>query len=226
MSRTELKPIILYGGVVSPNPFKVAIILEELGIPFYRESVPLTEVKKPAYEAINPNGRLPAIKDPNTGITLWETGAIIEYLITEYDSDHKLSFQNRTSTDYAAKQWLHFQTSGQGPYYGQGFWFKAYHPERLPSAIERYVNEIRRVSGVLDGWLEKREYLVGDKCSYADLAFVPWQLSVPHIIDDAYDPRKEFPNLQNWLDRLTERPAVLKIKKEREETLAKMGIKT
>jgi glutathione S-transferase len=225
MSRHELKPIILYGGVASPNPIKVAIILEELGIPFHREEVPLTEVKKPVYEGICPNGRLSAIKDPNSGITVWETGAIIEYLILEYDPGHKLSFPGRTPEAYAAIQWLHFQTSGQGPDYGQGFWFKSYHPERLPSAVERYVNEIRRVSGVLDRWLEKNSYLVGEKCSYADLAFVPWQLSVPHIIDDAYDPRKEFPNLQNSLDRLVDRPAVLRIKKEREESLTRIGIK-
>lgn len=102
MSRHELKPNILYGGVASPNPSKVAIMLEELGIPFHREEVPLTEVKKPVYEGICPNGRLPDIKGPNSGNTVWETGAIIKYLILEYDPGHKLSFPGRTPEAYAA----------------------------------------------------------------------------------------------------------------------------
>jgi glutathione S-transferase len=116
---SELKPIVLWGGVMGPNPSKIGIILTELNIPFVSKYVPFDQVKGPEYVAVNPNGRLPAIQDPNKGITLWESGAIVEYLIAEYDHDHKLSFPARTVEDYHAKQWLYFQVSGQGPYYGQ-----------------------------------------------------------------------------------------------------------
>ena len=116
---SELKPLTLWGGVLGPNPSKVGIILTELNVPFVNKYVRFTDVKGPEYVAVNPNGRLPAIEDPNKGFTLWESGAIIEYLVAEYDHDHSLSFPAGTVEDYHTKQWLHFQISGQGPYYGQ-----------------------------------------------------------------------------------------------------------
>lgn len=217
---SDLKPIKLYGGVLGPNPKKVAIILEELNLPFEREYIDFANVKTPDYEAINPNGRLPAITDPNTGITLWESGAIIEYLISKYDKASKLSFPEGRTESYHVKQWFYFQVSGQGPYYGQAYWFKNTHPEKLQSAIDRYVKEIHRVSKVLDKWLEKREWLVGDKCTYADLAFIPWQTTVPFATGDAFDPVKEFPNVHAWMERMKGRPAVSKILQEADEKRA------
>lgn len=154
-----MRPTKLYGGYLGPNPLKASFILSELDI-F-------------EYEVINPNGRLPAIHDPNTGITIWESGAILEYILDTYDKEHKLSFAPGTKEFYQARQWLYYQVTGQGPYYGQVVWFKRYHAERVDSAVQRYVNEIKRVSKVLDEWLERREWLFGDKMSYADLAFVP-----------------------------------------------------
>jgi len=73
-----IKPLLLYGGVLGPNPGKVSFILHELAVPYTVVKVAFQDVKKPEYTAINPNGRLPAIHDPNTGLTLWESGAIIE----------------------------------------------------------------------------------------------------------------------------------------------------
>lgn len=75
---------------------------------------PISDVKKPEFLALNPNGRLPCIEDPNTGVKLWESGAIIEYLIEKYDQDHKISFEAGTNNHYLTKQWLYFQTTGQG----------------------------------------------------------------------------------------------------------------
>ena len=115
---SPLKPLKVWGQG-GPNPPKVAITLLELNVPHEIIPTPLSEIKKPEYLAINPNGRLPAIYDPNTDITLWESGAIIEYLIERYDSQHRLSFVPGTPESYHAKQWLFFQTTGQGPYYGQ-----------------------------------------------------------------------------------------------------------
>jgi len=217
---TQLKPIKLYGGVLGPNPAKTAIILEELNVPYENVYVPFDKLKTPEFEAVNPNGRVPAIEDPNTGITIWESGAIIQYLIDTYDKEHKLSFPAGTPEAYHAAQWLFFQVSGQGPYYGQVTWFERYHAERLPSAIDRYVNEVRRVSTVLDRWLETRQWLVGDRCTYADLAFIPWQVGIEAFVAKAYDPAKEFPHLAAWLERMKSREAVSKVLAEAAERRA------
>lgn len=155
---------------------------------------------------------VPAIEDPNTGIVLWESGAIIEYLIDQYDTSAKLSFTSLPEK-YHTKQWLHFQVSGQGPYFGQAAWFTRSHKEKLPSAIERYRNEIRRVTMVLDNALEGKKYLVGDKCSYADLSFVVWCNVMPSFFGDEKLPdfAGEYPNYHAWLERLYARPAVKKV---------------
>lgn len=216
---SQIKPINVWGQG-GPNPPKVAIILEELGLPYQFDPIQMSDVKKPEYLAINPNGRLPAIHDPNTGITLWESGAIVEYLIERYDTQHRLSFAPGTPESYHAKQWLHFQASGQGPYYGQAIWFKKYHSEQVPSAVERYVKEINRVSGVLDGFLaqQKQEHsgsadgdgpwLVGNKLSYADIAFVPWQKIAGRLLEkDKYD-EDNFPHVKEWLSKMTSRETV------------------
>ncbi|GAP92818.2 putative glutathione S-transferase [Rosellinia necatrix] len=114
----SLKPIKAYGKG-GPNPPKVIMILEELGLPYEIEDVQFADVKKPEYLAVNPNGRLPAIYDPNTDLTLWESGAIVEYLVETYDKDNKISFPRGSNESYLTKQWLYYQTTGQGPYYGQ-----------------------------------------------------------------------------------------------------------
>jgi glutathione S-transferase len=204
----NIKPLVLYGAALfPPNPFKVHTILKELDLPYESKDVLFDAVKKPEYTALNPNGRLPTLYDPNTDITLWESGAIIQYIIDKYDKDHKLSFPAGTKEAYLLNQWLHFQMSGQGPYYGQAAWFKRYHPEQIPSAIERYEKEIQRVTKVLDTHLEGKEYLVGNKCTYADLAFVAWQSNGPWLWGD-YDVEKAAPNAAAWMARLSSRPAV------------------
>ncbi|MCJ1368597.1 glutathione S- transferase, nitrogen catabolite repression regulator [Acarospora aff. strigata] len=115
------QPIILDSHATGLNPWKVTIILEELGLKYENKSLELTEMKKPAFEKIYPNGRLeysvPAIEDPNTGILLWESGAIIVYLIDRYDTSAGLTYTS-TPERYHLKRWLHFQVSGQGPYWG------------------------------------------------------------------------------------------------------------
>ena len=98
---------------------KVAIVLAELDLPHEIEDVQFADVKKPDFLKINPNGRMPAIHDPNRDLTLWESGAIIEYLVEVYDKKQKLSFPAGSNEAYLAKQWLYYQVSGQGPYFGQ-----------------------------------------------------------------------------------------------------------
>lgn len=213
----SLKPIKLYGHAAGPNPWKVVMVFEELGIPYTNEFIGFQDLKSEPFVSVNPNGRVPAIEDPNTGITLWESGAILEYLVETYDKDHKISFAAGSQDYFLAKQWLHFQMSGQGPYFGQAVWFTHYHPEKIQSAQDRYVNEIRRVSGVLDRSLAGKEYLVGDKFSYVDLAFVPWyKVAVNFDID----LEKNFPNVDAWIKRQEAHSSVAKALKERAEAMA------
>ena len=214
---STLQPLKLYGDHPGPNPVKVLILLNELSLPYTIETVPFSEVKSPPYLSVNPNGRLPTLHDPNTGLTIWESGAIIEYLVDRYDTSRRLSFEPGTHDFYLAKQWLHFQMSGQGPYYGQMVWFKKFHAEQLPSAVERSVKEVNRVTGVLEGWLEKQAegesggdgpWLVGGKLSYVDLAFVPWQ-RIPGAVVGVEDfDLEKFPFVKGWLGRMLEREAV------------------
>jgi glutathione S-transferase len=215
----QIKPIKVWGQG-GPNPPKVAFILEELDLPYEIIATPLSDIKKPEYLAINPNGRLPSIHDPNTNLTLWESGAIVEYLIEVYDTKHQFSFAPGTPESYHAKQWLFFQVSGQGPYFGQLGWFLKFHAEQLPSAIERYVNEVNRVVGVLEGWLakQKQEYgdsdgsdgpwLVGNKYSYADIAFIQWQRVIAMVTAKDQYNLDNFPHVKEWLGKMTSREAI------------------
>lgn len=156
-------------------------------------------------------------------MTLWESGAIIEYLIATYDTSHTLSFDT-SPEKFQTVQFLHYQMSGQGPYFGQAAWFQYYHAEKVPSAVERYQNEIRRVLGVLDGILAGgKEYLVGGKCTYADLAFLPWSANIQGLlgVDTKQIEEVDFPNYGRWMKRLSERPAVKKAFAEKARLAAK-----
>lgn len=214
---SQLKPIKVWGSG-GPNPPKVAIILQELGVPYEVEAIPFTEVKSQPYLSINPNGRLPSIQDPNTDITLWESGAIVEYLIERYDTEHRISFPAGSKEAYLAKQWLYFQVSGQGPYFGQAAWFKKFHPEPIPSALNRYVGETNRHTAVLEEWLAKQKkehggsadgpWLVGGKCSYADLVFITWHKVISLILSKEEFDEEKSPNVKDWIDRMCTRESV------------------
>jgi glutathione S-transferase len=151
----------------------------------------------------------------------WESGAIIEYIIEKYDKDHKFSFKAGTDEAYYAKQWLFFQVSGQGPYYGQASWFIKFHPEQLPSAIERYTKEMNRVTGVLEGHLAKQQelygsngdgpWLVGNKYSFADISFVSWQNIIQMLVPkDQYD-LDNFPIVKEWVAKMLAKKAIAKV---------------
>jgi glutathione S-transferase len=217
-----MQQITLYSHVLGPNPWKVAVILSALGLEYKTIFVSFDKVKFPPFTNINPNGRLPAIIDPNKNITLWESGAIVEYLIDTYDVSHKLSYETFPEK-YHTQQWLHFQMSGQGPYYGQLFWFKQQTtPEQV--AIKRYANEIRRVTGVLEKALEGRDWLVGDKCTYADLCLVPWQDLVPmYYAEEVGNILRDFPGVSAWMERMKEIEAVQKVLREKREAMEKMA---
>lgn len=222
---TASKPIILYSHATGPNPWKVAIVLEELNLPYEMKMVEMPEMKRPDFEKINPNGRVPAIEDPNTGIVLWESGAIVEYLCETYDKAQALSYGDKSPEKHLIRQWLYFQVSGQGPYFGQKAWFTFFHQEKgLTSAIERYANEIKRVVGVLDNHLAKTGtgWLVGNKCTYADLSFVPWDMMLPFLMgDEGTKVMESAPHFKKWHDAMMARPAVAKIAQDKQAASSK-----
>ncbi|KXG49259.1 uncharacterized protein PGRI_031290 [Penicillium griseofulvum] len=223
----SLKPLALWtlrGHAGTPNPWKVLMILEELKLPYETKSVDVDDLKKEPYESINPNGRVPTLEDPNTGTTIWESGAILEYLVDTYDKQRTISFAATSKEYYESKQWLHYQMSGQGPYFGQATWFTVYHPEKVPSAVERYVNEIRRVSGVLNQSLQNREYLVG-RYSYVDAAFVPWFEVAALFWSKEMDLGQNFPHVHAWLHRIKARPAIAKTIDDKEMAAAAAAAK-
>lgn len=120
---------------------------------------------------------------------------------------------------------VHFQVSGQGPYFGQAGWFTVLHAEKLPSAIKRYQEEVRRVQGVLDHQLKDRTWLVGNKVTYVDIAFAPWNDRTDALLECAAgDKFAGFPNLQVWHERVTARDSWIKAMKTRATLMDEQGL--
>jgi glutathione S-transferase len=154
--------------------------------------------------------------------TLWESGAINQYLVDTYDKTDSISYST-SPEKYYCSQWLFFQASGQGPYYGQAAWFSKFHPEKVPSAIERYLKEMERVMGVLDAHLgkSKRGWLVGDKCTYADLAFVTWHNMVGFITGEEgkIDIQGKYPHYDAWMGKMLARESVKKCMEDKAKAM-------
>jgi GST-like protein len=186
----------------TPNGRKVSIALEEMGLAYEVHPVDLkTQAQKtPAFLAINPNGRVPAIIDRDAdGFAVFESGAILVYL-----AERSGLFM---PTDRKARsvmlQWLMWQVGGLGPMQGQANVFNRYFPETLPSVIKRYQDETRRLFGVMDRQLAATPYLAGDY-SIADMACFPWVSQ--H--DWSGVSLVGLHNLQRWFDAVGARPAV------------------
>jgi len=217
--------ITLFSHKGGPNPWKVVIVLEYLGLKYDTKYLDVykNEQKAPDFTKYNPNGRLPAIIDhDNEDFVLWESNSIIKYLVERYDKSFTLHYPHGTKESYLLDQWMTFQVSGQGPYFGQAAWFKRFHHEKLPSAIDRYQKEVVRVISVLDSVLGEKRYLVGDKLTVADLCFVPWNNSLPRITDDSpyAEELKKFTNFARWHADLVDQPAVKRMLTIREQATA------
>ncbi|KAJ4356523.1 glutathione S- transferase, nitrogen catabolite repression regulator [Didymosphaeria variabile] len=224
----SIQSIELWGHWGAPNPWKVCMILEELQLPYKIHYKEFTDTKTEDYLEINPNGRLPTIKDPNSGLTLWESGAIIQYLVDRYDTEGKISCKSFPEK-YLTQQWLAFQISGQGPYFGQATWFARFHAEKIPSAIDRYVNEIFRVTGVLDKALKANStgWLVGDKVTYADLSFITWSSVAEGLVKqlgkwEGFEER--FPTYTGWLAAMRRLDSVKKVEEQMAKGRAANGL--
>ncbi|RKH62240.1 glutathione S-transferase family protein [Corallococcus llansteffanensis] len=185
----------------TPNGFKVSVALEELALPYTVHALDISTgvQKEPAFLAINPNGRIPAIVDRAEGdFAVFESGAILIYLAEKTGRLMPTDAKGRS----VVLQWLMFQMAGVGPMQGQANVFFRYFPEKLQPAIDRYQNETRRLYTVLERRLKDHEYLAGDY-SIADIANWAWVRS--H--DWAGVSVEGLPGVQRWLAAIENRPA-------------------
>jgi GST-like protein len=192
----------------TPNGHKVTMFLEEAELPYRIVPVNIStgEQFNPDFLAIAPNNRMPAIVDdePADGgapVSLFESGAILLYLAEK--TGKFLSADPRLRID--TLQWLFWQMGGLGPMAGQNHHFAIYAPEKLPYAINRYVNETNRLYGVLNKKLAGRDFIAGDY-SIADMACYPW--IVPH--ERQGQKLEDFPHLKRWFEAIAARPATIR----------------
>jgi GSH-dependent disulfide-bond oxidoreductase len=185
----------------TPNGRKASIMLEELELPYNVHKIDITKNDQftPEFIAINPNSKIPAIIDQDTGITVFESGAILMYLA---EKTGKLLPQE-AKTKYQVIEWLMLQMASVGPMFGQLNHFKKFAPEKIPYAIARYETETLRLYGVLNKQLEKNEYLCGEY-SIADIATYPW-VAIYEFQGLTLD---NHPHLKSWVEKLQQRPAV------------------
>ena len=187
----------------TPNGRKVSIMLEEIGLPYTAHTINITEGDQnaPEFLKISPNNKIPAIVDNDNGMTLMESGAILMYLA---EKTGKLM-----PTDDVARwrtiEWLMWQMGGPGPFLGQVHHFVKYNKGKSLYAEERYLNEARRLYGVLDRRLADHEYIIDDY-SITDIAVWPWISRFDWQTMDLND----YPNVKRWYLAIAGRPAVKK----------------
>ena len=191
----------------TPNGKKVSVMLEECGLPYntHKINIGKDEQFAPEYLAINPNGKIPSIVDPEgpggKPLALMESGAILVYL-----ADKTGRFLPRDgAARYDVLQWLMFQMGGVGPMFGQVHHFVRAAKEQVPYAINRYSKEKDRLYGVLNKRLGESAYLAGEY-SIADIATYPWVWRHEWHNTNLAD----FPNVKRWYDAISARPAVQK----------------
>ena len=193
----------------TPNGRKIAIFLEEVGLPYRIHTVDISagEQFTAQFLAISPNNKIPAIIDqhPSDGgeaISLFESGEILLYLAEKTGKLLSKVLRERIAT----LQWLFWQVSGFGPMLGQNYHFNHYAPYPVPYAIERYQAETMRLCAVLENELQKHPYLGGDNYSIADIATYPWAVTV--TLPGVGLTLTDYPAVHNWIDRISHRPAI------------------
>jgi GST-like protein len=197
----------------TPNGVKVSIMLEEIGLPYEPHTIDFdkNDQKTPEFLSLNPNGKIPAIIDPDgpdgKPFGLWESGAILGYLAGKTDK----FIPHDPARMFETMQWVHFQMSAVGPMFGQvGFFHKFAgkdFEDKRPR--DRYVNESKRLLGVMDQQLDGRQWFMGDEYTIADISMLGW---VRNLIG-FYGARElveydRFTHVDAWLQRGLARPAV------------------
>lgn len=192
----------------TPNGHKITLFLEECGLEYQIKPINIGkgEQFEPDFLRIAPNNRIPAIVDhqPADGgaaIPVFESGAILQYLAEKTGRFLPTDLRLRTQV----MEWLFWQMAGLGPMAGQNHHFNVYAPVKLEYAMERYVRETARLYKVLDTRLAGRDFIVGDY-SIADMACYPW---IKYHAQQQQD-LNDFPHLQAWFQRISERPATIR----------------
>ncbi|KAJ7645446.1 glutathione S-transferase [Mycena polygramma] len=202
------KPIMLYTAG-TPNGRKASIFLEELKAAYGQEyefrkiDMSKTEQKEPWFLALNPNGRIPTIVDrARNNFAVFETGSILLYLQQHYDAEDRFGFDPKTDEYSEVLQWMFWANAGLGPMMAPGHFKNA--AEQIPYAQKRYIDETKRLLGVLEMRLKDHEYLVGGKLTIADINAYPWVAGHKFVGVDSID---EFPGVKKWFDKLAARDA-------------------
>jgi GST-like protein len=186
----------------SPNPAKVALYLEEAGLPY--ELMPVDtrkgEQHSAAYKAINPNAKTPALIDGD--ITVFDSHAILLYLA---DKTGKFLPANTAAARAAMYSWLMFVASGIGPFSGQAVHFKHYAPEPLPYAINRYDFEAWRHWSIVEARLTQARYMLGETYTLVDMAVWGWARAVPFVL--GAEAWEKLPQVKRLLEEISARPA-------------------
>ena len=186
----------------SPNPLKVALFLEESGMPY--ETIPVDtrkgEQHLPAFLAINPNAKTPAIVDGDA--TVFDSNAILLYLA---EKSGQFLPENTPAARGQMLSWLMFVATGIGPYSGQAVHFKHFAPEPKEYAVNRYMFEAERHYGILDAQLAKHTYMLGETYTIVDMAVWGWVRALPFIL--GAEAFAKLPNLKRHFDAINARPA-------------------
>jgi GSH-dependent disulfide-bond oxidoreductase len=193
----------------TPNPAKVALFLEEASLPY--ETIPVDTSKgdqhKPAFRAINPNGKVPAIVDTEgpggKEARVFDSTAILIYL-----AEKTGKFLGKPEDRPELLSWLLFIASGLGPFSGQAVHFQFAAPEGLNYAVNRYRREAERHYQVLNDHLEGHRYIVGETYTIADMSAWGWLDRASRVLKGAEDPLAAFPNLKRLFQTVEARPAV------------------
>ena len=195
----------------TPNGIKVSVALEELGLPYeaHRVSFDTNDQMTPEFLSLNPNNKIPAIIDPDgpdgAPIGLFESGAILIYLAEK--TGRLLPGDPRRR--YECLQWLMFQMGGVGPMFGQFGHFHKFAADKVtdPYPRERYLNETKRLLGVLEQRLDGRAYIMDDDYTIADIAIVPWLRTLGGFYEaGSLSGLDTLPNVQRWMTSCLERP--------------------
>ena len=197
----------------APNPMKVALLLEELGLPY--EAIPVDTAKgeqhTPAFRAINPNGKAPAIVDTEgpggREARVFDSSAILLYL-----GEKAGRFIGAPADRPELLSWLFFIASGLGPFSGQAVHFQRAAPEKIPYAVNRYRREVERHYRVLDRHLAGREYILGADYSIADMSAWGWLMRASIALPGEDDPLAAFPNVKRLVQAVDGRPAAARAK--------------
>jgi GST-like protein len=187
---------------LAPNPMKVALFLEETGLPF--EAIPVDTRKgdqfAPEFTKLNPNNKVPVIVDGEA--VVFDSNAILLYL---GEKTGQFMPENTPSARGQLLSWLMFIASGVGPYSGQAVHFRHFAPEPKEYPVTRYLFEAKRHYGILDAHLASNTYMLGDTYTIVDMALWGWTRMVPFVIGE--DAWASMPNLKRLFDEISARPA-------------------